>query len=172
MRLNDLGSLDDDQLRALRRQVEDQGKKRIDEILDGRANLEEAQQEEPTTRITLVLPWSALVTKNKLRSGKQADIAYHRAVRRARAVAKRQLEARGLGPLPVFRTGRVKVTATLIPPDARWDAHNVLDALLDGLEGAVYRNDAQIKEGHWRDEEPDSEHPRAYVAVEQWEETG
>lgn len=62
--------------------------------------------------------------------------------------------------------GEVRVSVTAFFPDRRGDMANIVDPLLDTLEGVAYANDRQVTQfGRWA-REVDAEDPRVVVTVE------
>lgn len=167
--------LDDDELDALAKQTGDVAQRHIAEIKTARErgvrpklNGVAAEKPAPSPRksVTVVIPWQKLATKNLLRrKDRESQVAYSAAIKATREAAKRQLRPKVSSPLPLWRLERVAISITLYPPNEQWDPHNVIDGLLDGLEGAIYRNDRQIRQGHWNPQDPDKEHPRVHVTV-------
>lgn len=100
--------------------------------------------------------------------------AYHRVKRAMRVVRRRSeeyeeylksLETALAGQKFRKRGGQVIVTATVFFPDRRRDMANVIDVLLDSLEGYCYENDRQVVWLHMR-REIDEDDPRVVVTIE------
>lgn len=119
----------------------------------------------PAGPVTLVLPWSCLVSDNRHR-GPVASRADHAAYKLARTRAHAEASEQW-GPRAPF-SGRVCLTVRVFAPDSRRrDIANYRKCLTDALEGVAYVNDAQIDDERWTRGAIDRDRPRAEITVEE-----
>lgn len=120
----------------------------------------------------LSLPWSLLVSDNErsqpivLGNGKLRFVAS--AKYKAAKQAARELLTQQVGGNPPL-AGRVRVTATLIEPNASRtrDLSNFAKLVNDVMSGIVYVDDGQIDSLTWQRGVPDIDRPRLLLAVEE-----
>lgn len=169
MKLNDLTP---DELRALRRQVGDVARERIDAELARRSSEKSGGRRrspeisgDPETPVHVVVGWEFLISKNPENGESRIahGIRWSAAVREARAKVGEQVA----GVTPVFE-GPVHVEMYVFPPNRRWDALNFVDGLMDALQGAVLRNDRQLGRLLFVPG-VDAENPRAEITVRSME---
>lgn len=116
--------------------------------------------------ITVKVPYKYVVSKNNkkmmLRGRRPALTKEYREGKEATyLLAKEQYSG---DPIE----GRVEITFRFFFPDNRWrDVFNYTQMLMDGLEGALYVNDAQIDIGHVFRMDKDKDNPRAEVTIKE-----
>jgi len=135
-----------------------------------RAN-RQLQKQEPTLAaapsgpVTLVLPWSCLVSDNRHRGpvSSRADAAAYKLARtRAHADAAEQW-----GPRAPF-SGRIALVARIFPPNAqRRDVGNFAKCVKDALSGVAYADDVQVVDERWIKAAIDVDRPRAEILIEE-----
>ena len=129
------------------------------------------QKQEPTLAtapagpVTLVLPWSCLISDNRHRGpvSSRADAAAYKLARtRAHAEAAEQW-----GPRAPF-SGRIALVARIFLPNAqRRDVGNFAKCLKDALSGVAYADDVQVVDERWIRAAIDVDRPRAEVTIEE-----
>ena len=119
----------------------------------------------PAGPVTLVLPWSALISDNRHRGpvSSRADAAAYKLARtRAHGEAAEQWGLRA--PF----SGRIALIARIFPPNAaRRDVGNFAKCLKDALSGVAYADDVQVVDERWIRAAIDVDRPRAEVTIEE-----
>jgi len=119
----------------------------------------------PAGPVTLVLPWSCLMSDNRHRGpvSSRADAAAYKLARtRAHAEAAEQW-----GPRAPF-SGRIALIARIFPPNAqRRDVGNFAKCLKDALCGVAYADDVQVVDERWIRAAIDIDRPRAEITIEE-----
>jgi len=119
----------------------------------------------PTGPVTLVLPWSCLISDNRHRGpvSSRADAAAYKLARtRAHGEAAEQWGLRA--PF----SGRIALIARIFPPNAaRRDVGNFAKCLKDALSGVAYADDVQVVDERWIRAAIDVDRPRAEVTIEE-----
>lgn len=117
------------------------------------------------------LPWSLLVSDNDrtqpVVAGSKVRMVLSKRYKEAKEAARVLLMSQVGGNPPL--TGRVRITASLIEPNAHRtrDLSNFAKMVHDALSGIVYLDDGQIDSLTWRRGEPCIDRPRLLVAVEE-----
>jgi len=119
----------------------------------------------PAGPVTLVLPWSCLISDNRHRGpvSSRADAAAYKLARtRAHAEAAEQW-----GPRAPF-SGRIALVARIFLPNAqRRDVGNFAKCLKDALSGVAYADDVQVVDERWIRAAIDVDRPRAEILIEE-----
>ncbi|HXE59489.1 MAG TPA: RusA family crossover junction endodeoxyribonuclease [Gemmatimonadaceae bacterium] len=119
----------------------------------------------PAGAVTLVLPWSCLISDNRHRGpvSSRADAAAYKLARtRAHAEAAEQW-----GPRAPF-SGRIALVARIFPPNAqRRDVGNFAKCVKDALSGVAYADDVQVVDERWIKAAIDVDRPRAEILIEE-----
>lgn len=119
----------------------------------------------PSGPVTLVLPWSCLISDNRHRgpvSSRADSAAYKLARTRAHAAAAEQW-----GAYAPF-AGRISLLARIFPPNAqRRDIGNFAKCVKDSLSGVAYADDVQVVDERWIRAAIDVDRPRAEITIEE-----
>lgn len=108
--------------------------------------------------VTVVLPWSCLVSDNDRMGVWRGRKILTRRYRNALAQARLEIARQWRGP----RWGwRVAVTARIVAPPGHRDVQNFTKLLCDALEHSALRNDEQVADWRIVDGGRDDEFPRA-----------
>jgi Holliday junction resolvase RusA-like endonuclease len=130
-----------------------------------RALVEREGQDSPdrVASVSVVLPWACIASDN-LRKGLDRTLyaKYKRRRDNAHLIAMTSVDT----PHPVFPDEPLRITLDYYQPNIRRrDLSNTFKMVFDALEGVVYADDYQIKEGGWADIGV-SDNPRVEITVE------